>query len=373
MVSTNDWYRPLILVSLGVLVGLFAWFWWTFSNSPCAEGATTCPVGTTRSFSQDVGIQGGTAFITTVTSTPTANRTWTIPDATDTAVGLATTDTLTNKSLTSPTVTGSLILSDVSLSRGAANRLDLASGDSLNIVSGQLTSANHTVPVDAYNNGAIAPRFTAYSNDGVGAYIDLRKSRGTQASPTVMNGGDELGGIRFGGYTSSGSFVTPTTPAIVGRTVESWSSSGRGFQIGFYTTAIGNSTVNQRAYIAHDGGLVVGSPAGGSKGAGSIHAQSVYDDNVLLTDWFWDLYYDGEVSDQSLPYYQQQELYDLAVTSAVTEEEHRLPWMPTVAEYPEQSTGDMITRLWQGQEQLTAYILELEARIAELEAESGAK
>lgn len=49
---------------------------------------------------ENIQWQSGTAFIMTLDHAATADRTWTFQDATDTVVGRATTDTLTNKTLT---------------------------------------------------------------------------------------------------------------------------------------------------------------------------------------------------------------------------------------------------------------------------------
>lgn len=63
--------------------------------------------GTSNQF-RDLYLFGSGTYGTTylkLTGTPTSTRTWTIQDATDTFVGLATTDTLTNKKLSSSTTT----------------------------------------------------------------------------------------------------------------------------------------------------------------------------------------------------------------------------------------------------------------------------
>ena len=47
-------------------------------------------------------------------------------------------------------------------------------------------------------------------------------------------------------------------------------------------------------------GLIVGSPTGGDKGAGTINAKAVYDDNVLLTDYVFDKYFDNEIKEEDI-------------------------------------------------------------------------
>jgi hypothetical protein len=65
-----------------------------------------------------VRLSGSTSGTTTVVSGATAGTSvLTLPVATDTLVGLATTDTLTHKTLTTPTLTGTVIASgDINLS-----------------------------------------------------------------------------------------------------------------------------------------------------------------------------------------------------------------------------------------------------------------
>jgi hypothetical protein len=115
-----------------------------------------------------------------------------------------------------------------------------------------------------------------------------------------------------------------------------------------------------RATIGAAGGLTVGSPTGGNQGAGTINAQAVYDDSVLLTDW---VLTPGGKPDVLAPY---RRLFALDETRRMAEIEHRLPWMPTPSEFESaRGLGGMVTRLWQGQEQQQLYIFDLESSQAE--------
>lgn len=116
------------------------------------------------------------------------------------------------------------------------------------------------------------------------------------------------------------------------------------------------------------GGVTIGTPTGGDKGSGALNAVAVYDDNVLLTDWVFDLAYGQRQPVPATWPSTSRRLYTLAEVRAVTENERRLPWMPKAAEFEqERGLGKMLTRLYQGQEQQQLYFFDLEARIAALE------
>lgn len=130
-------------------------------------------------------------------------------------------------------------------------------------------------------------------------------------------------------------------------------------------TAGNAATMSEVMRLYQTGGLVLGAPTGGDKGAGTLNAKAVYDDNTLLTDWVFDLAYTGHSADAPAG----GRLYGFAETMAMTRDERRLPWMPSRAEFDGggRGLGSMVSRLWQGQEQQQLYLGDHEQRIAALE------
>lgn len=118
-----------------------------------------------------------------------------------------------------------------------------------------------------------------------------------------------------------------------------------------------------------DSSLVVGNATGGSQGTGTINAEGVYDDGVLLTDWVFQDYYDQEIPPESHFHDGNLQLYSLEETKNAVKAQASLPWMPGSDQFLDgpPSLGAMATAIWQGQEQQQIYILELESRIAKLE------
>jgi hypothetical protein len=100
-----------------------------------------------------------------------------------------------------------------------------------------------------------------------------------------------------------------------------------------------------------DRSIVVGSPTGGDKGAGTINAQAVYDDNTLLTDFVFDEEY-------RLPPIEEME--------AFFRQHRHLPTIKGRAEWEAGggfSVGQLATMLWETVEVQARYIAEIDGRL----------
>jgi len=102
----------------------------TVAGTLTVQGSTTTVDSTTINIQNAFVFEGATAdsFETTLTTVdPTADRTISLPNATDTLVGKATTDTLTNKTLTTPVIAE--IDSNSSITLDAATDIILDAGE----------------------------------------------------------------------------------------------------------------------------------------------------------------------------------------------------------------------------------------------------
>lgn len=114
------------------------------------------------------------------------------------------------------------------------------------------------------------------------------------------------------------------------------------------------SLVGTAGYVDYDRGLVWGSPTGGSQGAGTINAEAVYDDGVILTDYVFEPGYDLWPIKRMRRFYQIHKHLPTIVG--------REQW-----ERNGLSLGKLVSQIWETVEVQARYIAQLEERVTELE------
>ena len=120
------------------------------------------------------------------------------------------------------------------------------------------------------------------------------------------------------------------------------------------------------------GQVVVGSPTGGAKGAGTINATAVYDDNVLLTDYVFDKYFDGTVRVSDAPLHADYSMLSLDQMADYISTNRHLPTIPGREEWERNgkfSLGVLANHLWETAETQALYVVELNNDIKEINGE----
>lgn len=196
----------------------------------------------------DFNASGTTGTKTTIASSQTANRTLTLPDATDTVVARSTTDTLSNKTLASPVCTGTTIVATLqnatltlnggyytaettstSLGSTALDSLDTGAARNCTAVGRNALTANTTGSGNsALGNQALATNITGTGNSAVG---DESLLFNTGSSNTGM-GRNSLRSNSIGnnncafGYTASNGNTTGNDNVSIGYVALSTNSTG---------------------------------------------------------------------------------------------------------------------------------------------------
>ena len=179
--------------------------------------------------------------------------------ADDQVVTLTGTQTVTNKTLTDPQVTGKIIIDN----NGATPfNLSNASGTTIQAVSND--GADTRVVLDAHGTG-------------VHGALTIRSSRGTGASPSAVQSGDKIGEMGARGYGATG-FSTSSVARVAMYANENWTDTAQATKVTIEATESGAAAAEQVATFT------AGSGGGMSLLAGrevKINGNSVLSSNTL--------------------------------------------------------------------------------------------
>jgi hypothetical protein len=92
---------------------------------------------------------------------------------------------------------------------------------------------------------------------GANSSVSVRRSDGTNGSPTAIVSGDIIGGFNAYGYNGS-SYTTSASGSVAIVAAESWSPTANGTYLSFFNTAAGTTASLERMRIWSDGGVAIG-------------------------------------------------------------------------------------------------------------------
>ena len=125
------------------------------------------------------------------------------------------------------------------------------------------------------------------------------------------------------------------------------------------------------AYIGYLDGAVIGNPTGGYKGPGTLNAQAVYDDNVLLTDYVFDKYLDGKVRSEDENKHADFKMMSIPEMREYVKRERHLPSIKGRKVWEEKgafSVGELSQQIWESVEINALYLSQLDKRMNALES-----
>ncbi len=125
------------------------------------------------------------------------------------------------------------------------------------------------------------------------------------------------------------------------------------------------------SYIGYLDGAVIGNPTGGYKGPGTLNAQAVYDDNVLLTDYVFDKYLDGKVRSEDENKHADFKMMSIPEMREYVKRERHLPSIKGRKVWEEKgafSVGELSQQIWESVEINALYLSQLDKRMNALES-----
>ncbi|MBD3373417.1 hypothetical protein GF406_00140 [candidate division KSB1 bacterium] len=177
-------------------------------------------------------------------------------------------------------------------------------------------------------------------------------------------------------YTNGGIVAQGTASRFVNNLIVGMDGSG-GATNAYLAINTAGSTFGEafhcvgNAYI-ENGGMLVGNASGGLKGSGTLNAQAVYDDNVQITDYVFDKYFDGRVRPEDQYRHGDYAMLSLEEMAEFVENERHLPTIIGREEWNREgksSVGSLINQIWETVETQSLYIIELKTEIDQLREE----